>query len=148
MTTRLPLSNPMFRVVLGLLLITATLLASASDATAEPASERSASGPASGSVTAPEFNIDVMSVLSKAGCNAGTCHGNLNGKGGFKLSLRGQDSQFDFNSLVLASRGRRINTTAPRRSLFLQKASGDVAHRGGIRFDIDSREYRQPKSSE
>jgi len=24
-----------------------------------------------------------MAVLSKAGCNMGTCHGNANGKGGF-----------------------------------------------------------------
>src|SRR5688572_28125414 len=33
------------------------------------------------------FRNDVMAVLSKAGCNLGTCHGNANGKGGFKLSL-------------------------------------------------------------
>ena len=31
------------------------------------------------------FCRDVMAVLSKAGCNAGNCHGNQNGKGGFKL---------------------------------------------------------------
>lgn len=90
----------------------------------------------------PEFSVDVMSVLSKSGCNAGTCHGNLNGKGGFKLSLRGQDAEFDFHSLVLASRGRRVNPTAPEFSLFLQKATGSVAHRGGIRFDTQSEEYR------
>ena len=35
------------------------------------------------------FRNDVMAVLAKAGCNAGACHGNKNGKGGFKLSLRG-----------------------------------------------------------
>ena len=29
----------------------------------------------------PTFERDVMAVLSKAGCNMGTCHGNLNGKG-------------------------------------------------------------------
>ncbi len=90
----------------------------------------------------PEFSVDVMSVLSKAGCNAGTCHGNLNGKGGFKLSLRGQDSHFDFHALVLASRGRRVHPTAPEQSLFLQKAIGRVAHRGGMRFDTQSMEYQ------
>src|SRR5262249_14787849 len=37
------------------------------------------------------FGVDVMAVLSKAGCNMGVCHGNRNGKGGFKLSLRGDD---------------------------------------------------------
>ena len=42
---------------------------------------------------AVSFRNDVMAVISKAGCNAGTCHGNKNGKGGFKLSLRGQDPE-------------------------------------------------------
>jgi hypothetical protein len=36
------------------------------------------------------FRNDVMAILSKAGCNAGACHGNANGKAGFKLSLRGE----------------------------------------------------------
>ena len=88
-----------------------------------------------------EFSIDVMSVLSKSGCNAGTCHGNLNGKGGLKLSLRGQDPQFDFESLVRASRGRRVNVAFPSQSLVLKKATGEIAHRGGIRFDEQSDEY-------
>jgi len=37
------------------------------------------------------FRRDVMAVVSKAGCNLGGCHGNASGKGGLKLSLRGQD---------------------------------------------------------
>ncbi len=89
----------------------------------------------------PDFTNDVMSVLSKAGCNLGTCHGNLNGKGGMKLSLRGQDPQYDYHALVLAARGRRINSTAPEQSLILQKATGGVAHRGGIRFAMNSPSY-------
>ena len=44
------------------------------------------------------FRNDVMAVLSKAGCNAGQCHGNANGKAGFKLSLRGQDPDWDYNA--------------------------------------------------
>ena len=39
----------------------------------------------------PSFRTDIAPLLSKAGCNMGACHGNLNGKGGFKLSLRGED---------------------------------------------------------
>ena len=35
------------------------------------------------------YRNEVMAVLSRAGCNQGICHGNLNGRGGFKLSLRG-----------------------------------------------------------
>ena len=37
------------------------------------------------------YRHDVVALLSKAGCNMGACHGNLNGKGGFRLSLRGDD---------------------------------------------------------
>ena len=37
------------------------------------------------------YRADVAPVLSKAGCNMGACHGNLSGKGGFRLSLRGDD---------------------------------------------------------
>lgn len=91
----------------------------------------------------PDFNIEVMSILSKAGCNAGTCHGNLNGKGGLKLSFRGQDPSFDHAALVKSSRGRRVNIAAPAESLFLKKATGSEPHRGGIRFDVDSYEYQQ-----
>lgn len=93
--------------------------------------------------TEPRFEIEVMSILSKAGCNAGTCHGNLNGKGGFKLSLRGQDAEYDYASLVQGSRGRRVNFVLPAESLMLQKAIGTVPHRGGIRFDRESAEYEQ-----
>ena len=46
------------------------------------------------------FGNEVMAVLSKAGCSAGTCHGNKNGKGGFKLSLRGQDPAVDYFTLT------------------------------------------------
>src|SRR5262245_32102020 len=56
------------------------------------------------------FQNDVMAVLSKAGCNAGVCHGNLNGKGGFKLSLRGQDPATDYETMVRGQLGRRIDT--------------------------------------
>ncbi|MCB9875013.1 MAG: DUF1549 domain-containing protein, partial [Planctomycetaceae bacterium] len=88
-----------------------------------------------------EFAVDVMSVLSKAGCNSGTCHGNLNGKGGFKLSLRGQDPRFDHEALVRKSRGRRVNPASPDESLLLLKATAQVPHRGGRRFDVSSAEY-------
>ena len=46
------------------------------------------------------FVRDIMPVLSKVGCNAGTCHGAQQGKNGFKLSLRGYDPLFDHQSLT------------------------------------------------
>ena len=39
-------------------------------------------------------------MLSRLGCNAGTCHGSAQGKNGFKLSLRGYDPIFDVRALT------------------------------------------------
>lgn len=88
------------------------------------------------------FSHDVMAVISKAGCNMGACHGNKNGKGGFKLSLRGEDSLYDYNALTRDVYARRIDPLDPDRSLILLKATGAIAHEGGRRFDADSLEYR------
>lgn len=41
------------------------------------------------------FVHDVVPVMSRLGCNQGTCHGSAQGKNGFKLSLRGYDPLFD-----------------------------------------------------
>ncbi|PAW83811.1 MAG: hypothetical protein B9S33_13005 [Pedosphaera sp. Tous-C6FEB] len=88
------------------------------------------------------FQTDVAAVISKAGCNLGTCHGNATGKGGFKMSLRGGDLDYDYAALVLDQFGRRVNVLAPDDSLLLQKATQAVAHEGGKRFAKDSWEYR------
>jgi hypothetical protein len=92
------------------------------------------------------FRGDVMAVLSKAGCNQGTCHGNQNGKGGFRLSLRGQDPTFDLRALGRDQFGRRIDRLQPDESLILKKATMQVAHEGGRRFGKDSLEYDILKS--
>ena len=55
-----------------------------------------------------DFDTEVVPVLTRAGCNAGSCHGNLNGKGGLKLSLRGQDLAFDYASLTRDMLGRDV----------------------------------------
>src|SRR5881275_1072297 len=67
------------------------------------------------------FRNDVMAVLSKAGCNAGACHGNANGKAGFKLSLRGESPDLDFFALTHDQLARRINVVEPEQSLLLLK---------------------------
>jgi len=98
---------------------------------------------AAGSLPAAvSFPTDVQAVLSKAGCNLGTCHGNATGKGGFKLSLRGDDLDYDHTALVREQFGRRVDVVAPDESLLLLKATQAVAHEGGKRFDRDSWEYR------
>lgn len=89
----------------------------------------------------PTFAREVSAILGKAGCNLGTCHGNLHGKGGFRLSLRGDDSELDYASIVRGNSGRRIDTFAAELSLMLTKPSGQLAHQGGTRFEIGSTEY-------
>ncbi|MFT7486903.1 MAG: hypothetical protein ACI9F9_002760, partial [Candidatus Paceibacteria bacterium] len=78
------------------------------------------------------FVRDVMPILTKAGCTAGTCHGAADGQNGFKLSLRGYDPSADHRSLTDDLAGRRFNPVAPQRSLFLQKLTGAVPHEGGM----------------
>ncbi|MBX3449448.1 MAG: DUF1549 domain-containing protein [Planctomycetaceae bacterium] len=87
------------------------------------------------------FRRDVMPILGKAGCNRGTCHGNANGKGDFKLTLRGDDPTTDFQTLSHDWLGRRTNRLEPEQSLLLQKATMQVPHLGGRRFEIGSPEY-------
>ena len=86
----------------------------------------------------PSFRTDIAPLLSKAGCNMGACHGNLNGKGGFKLSLRGEDPSFDYQSLTRDQSGRRVSRIAPETSLIVLKPTGAIPHEGGLRFSRGS----------
>jgi hypothetical protein len=97
-----------------------------------------------GATEAPKVNFvrDVAPVLNKAGCMSGTCHGAAKGKNGFKLSLRGYDPQFDYEALLYDLGGRRFNRADPGRSLMLTKPTQQVAHGGGLRFEINSDYYK------
>lgn len=86
------------------------------------------------------FRREVMALLSKAGCNQGTCHGNFNGKGGFRLSLRGEDAGFDWRALTHDAAARRVDPASPERSLAVLKPTGLLPHEGGRRFAADSRQ--------
>ena len=87
------------------------------------------------------FRTHVESVLTRAGCNSGACHGAAAGKNGFKLSLRGYDPAGDFAVLTRQALGRRVVPSDPGRSLVLTKPSGLIPHKGGKRFEAGSREY-------
>jgi hypothetical protein len=80
------------------------------------------------------FRHEVMAVLSKAGCNAGACHGYSLGKNGFKLSLRGSDPDLDYLAIARDSFGRRLSLQSPEASLLVAKPRGDAPHEGGRRF--------------
>jgi hypothetical protein len=87
------------------------------------------------------FQHEVIPALTKAGCNAGACHGTPQGKNGFRLSLRGYDPGLDHHTLTREAAGRRVNPLAPDASLLLLKATARVPHEGGKRFDPDSDLY-------
>lgn len=88
------------------------------------------------------FLNDVQPALSRMGCNAGTCHGSKDGKAGFKLSLRGYDSQFDHTALTDDIGARRFNRAAPDQSLMLLKATGGIPHVGGVRTNVGDPYYQ------
>ncbi len=88
------------------------------------------------------FLRDVAPVLDKTGCTSGACHGAAKGKNGFKLSLRGYDHRFDYESLLYDLSGRRFNRAEPGKSLMLAKPTQEVAHGGGLRFEKDSDYYK------
>src|SRR5689334_18045798 len=98
--------------------------------------------PAALAADPPDFRREVAPLLSRAGCNAGACHGNFNGKGGFRLSLRGEDPAADYAALLRQVDQRRVNLLDPEASLILQKPTGQVVHQGGLRFNRDSVEYQ------
>jgi len=82
----------------------------------------------------PDFVRDVAPVMSRLGCNAGTCHGSAQGKNGFKLSLRGYDPLFDVTALVDDNASRHVNLASPEDSMMLDKPTGVVPHVGGQLF--------------
>ena len=91
---------------------------------------------------APTFERDIQPILTKAGCNAGSCHGKARGQNGFQLSLLAFDHDFDFNAIATEARGRRIFPASPENSLILMKAGGRIPHGGGKRLPVESPEYR------
>ena len=87
------------------------------------------------------FRLDVMPVLMRNGCNAGSCHGAARGKDGFRLSLFGFDPQADYHRLTREISGRRINRALPEESLLLTKATNAVPHSGGGKIKKDDEYY-------
>lgn len=87
------------------------------------------------------FERDVEPILTRAGCNAGACHGKQRGQNGFQLSLLGFDRDFDHAALVKEARGRRVFPAAPEKSLILLKPTGQVPHGGGKRLEVADASY-------
>ncbi len=88
------------------------------------------------------FERHVAPLLGRYGCNAGTCHGSFQGKGGLRLSLFGYSSDLDYAALTRDGLGRRVNLSEPEESLLLLKPTTRMPHQGGHRFDEGSWSYQ------
>ncbi|MBX3421680.1 MAG: DUF1553 domain-containing protein [Pirellulaceae bacterium] len=134
------------RGLLGaLLVITLVAPAGAVDA-AKPDNAKSVAAPWHQVISATgqiDFANDIVPIITKAGCNAGTCHAKAGGgQNGFELSLLGFEPDVDYQFIVVQGRGRRIFPAAPESSLLIRKALGEVPHGGGPRLQAGSAEYQ------
>ena len=89
---------------------------------------------------APDFLREVEPVLTKTGCNQGSCHGKGLGQNGFKLSLRGFDPAADHKSLNPRVRRPADRPRRPRQEPAREQARRDRATRGGPHL-----RHRQPR---
>ncbi len=98
-----------------------------------------------GSGGVPGFTRHVQPLLAKTGCSSRACHGSFQGQNGFRLSLFGSDPKLDFDELVKDEKGSRVDLESPADSLILEKATMNLDHKGGKRFEEDSWQYRMLK---
>ena len=109
---------------------------------ANPRAEAAVDLPGDTKIDRVDFERHVMGLFGRAGCNAGSCHGSFQGKGGMRLSLFGFDPDKDYVAITRDGLARRINPVDPDNSLLLLKATGQVEHAGGVRFSKGSWQYR------
>jgi len=99
------------------------------------------------------FGRDIGGIFTRRGCNGAGCHGGVKGQAGFKLSKNAIHPHDDYKWIVEGgvfqvltdeSGGpaeSRINVDNPEASLLLQKATMEIAHGGGPRFEKGSDDY-------
>src|SRR5437879_130147 len=80
-----------FTIVFGLALI--GVLTSSSTTTA------AVTVPGDKTIETVDFERHVMGLFGRQGCNAGSCHGSFQGKGGFRLSLFAYEPKIDYYNI-------------------------------------------------
>lgn len=88
------------------------------------------------------FRTEVLAALTKQGCNAGSCHGAPEGKGGFALSMLAYKPRIDAESLTTGGLARRVEPNDPSESLLLKKPLLRVTHVGGKKLHPNDAAYR------
>ncbi len=89
-----------------------------------------------------EFLRDIAPILDRGGCSTAGCHGKFGGRGGLQLSLMTLSPEDDYDPIINASRGRRVDFSDPKNSLILLKATASIPHAGGKRFEVGSPYYK------
>src|SRR4051812_3509688 len=90
----------------------------------------------------PSFVNEVVPLLTRYGCNQGSCHGKGSGQNGFRLPLRGYAPDWDHAWTPRESTARRINSAVPEQSALLLKPLGKAPHEGGKLFAENSRAHK------
>ena len=88
------------------------------------------------------FQYETLAVLTKQGCNSGSCHGSPRGRGGFSLSLFAYDAVNDLKVLSRGGFNRRTNVLDPDASLMLKKPLLRIPHVGGKRIRKSDLAYK------
>jgi hypothetical protein len=68
------------------------------------------------------FERDIQPILTRAGCNAGACHGKARGQNGFQLSLLAYDHDYDFNAITTEAAKVSLRDLTPIARLVLEPA--------------------------
>ena len=76
-----------------------------------------------------DFASDVVSILTRLGCNTGSCHGRADGQNGFHLSLSGYDPDGDYQSPVREGGQHSVALLDPEQSLSDQGYRQDATPR-------------------
>ncbi len=97
---------------------------------------------ASAEVDPVSFRNDVLPILGRAGCAAGSCHAKQGGQNGFQLTIFSYDPAADHREIVHNANGRRVFPAAPEQSLLLLKATQTIEHEGGKKIEPGSDAHR------
>ena len=90
----------------------------------------------------PSFRRHVVPLASKLGCSGRECHGSFQGRGDFQLSLFGYDFAKDHKAITADKEHRiRVDLENPEKSLFIQKPTKQIKHKGGEIYEEGSWEH-------
>lgn len=98
--------------------------------------------PGGNSLTHVDFERHVMGILTRQGCNTGSCHGSLQGESDMALSLFGHAPEPDYFSIIDESFGPFADPLAPEKSALLRKPTLLSKHKGGEHFSQRSWQYK------